>query len=73
MVSHLAPYGNSDALRVAQDLDAKIDTIMCCYKIVRAFNASLACFMVDRLLAIKLPRVEVASQWVRRDKDEKEN
>lgn len=28
MVSHLAPYGNSDALRVARDLDAKIATIM---------------------------------------------
>lgn len=28
MVSHLAPYGNSDALRVAQDLDTTIETIM---------------------------------------------
>ncbi len=28
MASHLAPYGNSDALRVARDLDAKIEKIM---------------------------------------------
>jgi uncharacterized protein (DUF302 family) len=28
MVSHLAPYGNNDALRVARDLDAKIEKII---------------------------------------------
>lgn len=28
MVSHLAPYGNGDALRVARDLDAKIEKIV---------------------------------------------
>jgi len=28
MASYLAPYGNSDALRVAQDLDAKIEKIL---------------------------------------------
>ncbi|WP_047495471.1 DUF302 domain-containing protein [Terriglobus sp. TAA 43] len=28
MVSHLAPYGNSEALQVAKDLDIKIETIM---------------------------------------------
>jgi hypothetical protein len=28
MVSHLAPYGNNDVLRVARDLDAKIEKII---------------------------------------------
>jgi hypothetical protein len=28
MASYLAPYGNSDALRVARDLDAKIEKIL---------------------------------------------
>ena len=28
MASHLAPYGNSDALKVARELDAKIERIM---------------------------------------------
>jgi hypothetical protein len=28
MASYLAPYGNSDALRVARDLDAKIEQIL---------------------------------------------
>ena len=28
MVSHLAPYGNNDALHVARDLDAKIEKII---------------------------------------------
>ncbi|SDE96192.1 DUF302 domain-containing protein [Terriglobus roseus] len=32
MVSHLAPYGNSEALRVATDLDIKIETIMAAAK-----------------------------------------
>ncbi len=28
MASYLAPYGNSDALKVARDLDAKIEAIL---------------------------------------------
>jgi hypothetical protein len=28
MVSLLAPYGNSDALKVAQDLDLKVEKLM---------------------------------------------
>jgi hypothetical protein len=28
MASHLAPYGNDDAMRVARELDAKIVAIM---------------------------------------------
>jgi len=28
MASFLAPYGNSDAMRVAQDLDAKVETLL---------------------------------------------
>jgi uncharacterized protein (DUF302 family) len=28
MVSFLAPYGNSDALKVAQDLDLKVEKLM---------------------------------------------
>jgi hypothetical protein len=28
MVSYLAPYGNSDALKVARELDAKVEGIL---------------------------------------------
>jgi hypothetical protein len=28
MVSFLAPYGNSEALRVAQDLDEKVEALL---------------------------------------------
>jgi hypothetical protein len=28
MASYLAPYGNSDALRVARDLDVKVEKIL---------------------------------------------
>ncbi len=28
MASHLAPYGNSDALRVGRELDAKVERIL---------------------------------------------